>query len=99
MSKGKKFFVCDMFFEGDNIQIFEKINEAKEYAHECIEAYREQAAEEGAWSEKIDGIYIGEITHKAVPETVQKKPRRSRADDFFWPWGDGDWIDYSIKKI
>jgi len=96
-----RFFVYDP--EGDSIVFFRDEVERDAYMKESIRKY---LAEEEGWSEKVEEVCAGQVTHAARKTNVVKRPPEDEIDedgiDGEGKYWDPDWsemCDYEMAKL
>jgi hypothetical protein len=96
----KRYLVCDINQTGENIKIFNNLDDAEEYANSLIQEYRSKAELDGYWDEGVNGIFISTVTHSIVSEVLERKPRNiyHYNEGNNWIWGDDNWINFYLKK-
>lgn len=98
-SKENRFFLYDP--EGDGISFFPTAKERDEYAAKIIPDYCDDT-----WSEEVEFVIAGEVTHTAQEVDRVDRPPEDQLDENgcdqegeYWPHG-WDWrCNYVLKPI
>lgn len=98
-SKEFRFFLYDQ--EGEGMLYFDSKEERDGYANECIIDYKDDY---DGWSEEIEYVSVGEVTH--FPQVTDKKEKplelydnQCDSDGRHWP-DDVEWfVNYTMEPV